>query len=96
MKRIFVATFFRTVARDYWGFSLAEDSEILVEECAHDQVWIRLALGLDGSTSNHEIYKAKYPEGYELVFVDQFEFDDHKEFKAARTRSLHVYANASL
>ena len=95
MKKIFVTTLYRNVAKDWWGFALSQDGELLVEENAQDPTWIKLQLGLDGSESNHDIYKEKYPEGYELVFVHQFEFDEAKEFKEARLRSLCIYANAS-
>lgn len=95
MKKIFVTTLYRTVARDWWGFSLSQDGELLAEECAQDPTWIKLQLGLDGSESNHDIYKEKCPEGYELIFVHQFEFDEAEDFKEARARSLHNYSNVS-
>lgn len=96
MKKIFITALYRKRARDYWGFALSEDGELLTEEIAEDMVWIKYQLGLDGSESNHDIYKKKYPEGFDLVFIHEFDFDDNPDFKEARTRSLHAYANVSI
>lgn len=96
MKKIFVTTVYRSKAHDFYGFAMSEDGELLAEEIAEDHTWIKLQLGLDDSITNHQTYKEKYPEGFNLVFVDQYEFDDLKEFREARQKSLHIYAGSTI
>lgn len=95
MNKIFVTTLYRLKADDYWGFSLSEDGQMLAEETAPNHALLSLKLGLLGSTANHNLYKTKYPKGFELVFVHQFEFNASPDFMQARTKSLHNYSQTN-
>jgi len=48
----------------------AEDGTYLAFHCSSNIVWAKHDIGI-GSTWKHDKYKAKYPEGYELIWLDE-------------------------
>lgn len=62
--------------------ALAEDGEVVAVHFSSNESWAKHDIGL---TSNwkHEYYKAKYPEGYELVWLDSKQLDTHEGFQTA-------------
>lgn len=86
MKKIFITILYRIRANDYWGFAITGDGEFLLERNHPDENEL-LDLLSDESL---------YGENAEIIYVHQFEFEKNQEFKEARMRSLHTYANASI
>ena len=61
---------------DCYAYAFAEDGHILAAHCSSDYCWFQNDMGLscreDGTAKTgigkqkHELYRAKYPNGYEL------------------------------
>lgn len=49
--------------------AMSEDGDCLAEHCSSSYAWARHDIGFE-SDWKHDIYKTKYPEGYELEWVD--------------------------
>jgi len=54
---------------DVIGQALAEDGEGLASHLSSNESWAKHDMGLRGDRK-HEIYKEHYPDGYELVWID--------------------------
>jgi len=65
---------------DVLGFAVAEDGTGLCSHLSSNEEWSKHDMGL---TSNwkHDIYNKHYPDGYELVWVD--DPDNSPEYQAA-------------
>lgn len=50
--------------------ALAEDGTFLAAHASSNEGWARRDIGLDGSTRKHDNYATKYPEGFEVVWLD--------------------------
>lgn len=61
--------------------ALAEDGDHLAGHFSSDEGWAKHDIGI-GSEWKHDRYKAKYPDGYELVWVENFDHEGlQKAFK---------------
>lgn len=67
---------------DVLGYALAEDGQGLASHMSSSIGFSQHDMGLT-SDWKHNLYNAKYPEGYQLVWLDASELDAHKGFQAA-------------
>lgn len=65
---------------DYLPSALAEDGTPLAGHCSSSIGWAKHDIGI-GSDWKHDKYRAHYPDGYELEWVD--DVDGHPECLAA-------------
>lgn len=76
---------------DYSGFALAEDGEFICGHISSSPKFSQSDMGYVGDTGlgkqKHAKYAAKYPDGYELVWLDEIELETHEGFQA--TWKLH-------
>lgn len=81
--RIYIACFPHGVIReaDVLGCAMAEDGDVLGEHLSSNESFSRHDMGLT-SDWKHDRYKAKYPDGYELVWVG-WDFKTHEGWQAA-------------
>jgi hypothetical protein len=68
--------------RDVIGYAIAEDGEGLASHLSSSESFARHDMGLT-STWKHDVYAAKYPDGYELVWLTRQEQDANDDFKRA-------------
>lgn len=54
------------------GMAMAEDGTCLAEHVSSHVEWAKHDLGI-GSDWKHDAYRAHYPDGYELVWLDEAE-----------------------
>lgn len=66
----------------YSVVALSEDGECVAEHVSSTEGWARHDIGI-GSDWKHEKYKVKYPEGYELVWLNKEECKTNAEFLKA-------------
>lgn len=73
-----------TPGGDVLACALAEDGQGLAQHLSSSVNFAKHDIGLT-SEWKHEIYAAKYPDGYELVWAgsSDAELDAHSEFQAA-------------
>lgn len=64
------------------GVAISEDGAVLASHWSSNDYWAAHDLGV---TSNwkHEIYQKYYPEGFEVVFVEDADMDSHEGVQAA-------------
>lgn len=82
--RIFVAS--------NWGSDLsmcavAEDGDEIANHISSNTAWGRLDMGLDGGSRKHDLYAKKYPDGYELVWVDDWRSDPFLMAQAEKNKA---------
>jgi len=80
MKKIYV--FIQSGKGTDWvhGMAISEDGVVLAEHISSSHGWFLHDMGIE-SDWKHELYKAHYPEGYELILVNDPKNDP--ELKAA-------------
>jgi hypothetical protein len=80
MNKIYLACFhfenqYSCQLDDVMGYALAEDGHGLCSHFSSHEAWSKHDLGLN-SDWKHEIYEKKYPEGYELIWIDDPDHDE--------------------
>lgn len=78
MNKIFATCLYRPRNDDYWGFCLDSTGTMLFE--ASDKY----------ESTLKQLFEDRYFDK-EIIFVDQFKFDEHEDFKKARMQSMHKY-----
>lgn len=73
------------VAKGYLGYAVYSLSEDGTGLCSHISTNLSFAKHDIGFNSNwqHDIYKEYYPDGYELLWLEEKELENHCEFKKA-------------
>jgi hypothetical protein len=69
--------------------AMAEDGHVLAGHCSSHELWAKHDIGLT-SDWKHEQYKAHYPDGYEVEWVDR-PFD-HEGLMAAYAKNQEIAA----
>lgn len=59
-----------------------EDGELIASHCCSSEYYAKHDIGIE-SDWKHEKYKDKYPEGYELIWIDVKEKELPSEFLTA-------------
>lgn len=75
---------------EFLGQALAEDGVGLTNHYCSNRIWVKHDMGIN-SRQKHVIYRAHYPDGYELVDLTDLSDEElfkHDEFLAAHTRNL--------
>ena len=67
---------------DVLGRAMAEDGTGLASHLSSGPNYSKHDMGLT-SDWKHEIYNEKYPDGFELEWIDEENLDDHEGFGAA-------------
>lgn len=62
--------------------ALAEDGTVICSHASSNEGWAKHDIGI-GSDVKHEYYKAKYPDGYNLIWLDRKQLDSHAGFQNA-------------
>jgi hypothetical protein len=62
--------------------AMAEDGTSLASHCSSSEHWAKHDIGIT-SDRKHEKYRAHYPDGYEIVWVDDAEVMSHPGILAA-------------
>lgn len=64
------------------GLAIAEDGTVLADHWSSNFYWAKHDLGV---TSNwkHDYYRAHYPDGYDVEFVHDEDFETHAGLQAA-------------
>jgi hypothetical protein len=75
------------------GSALAEDGHFLAGHVSSHREWFRHDMGLTGEWK-HDLYRAHYPDGFQLVEVPDGEELTHEGLKAAYERHLALAAAA--
>jgi hypothetical protein len=75
--------------------ALAEDGYCLAGHLSSSEGWAKHDIGI-GSDWKHEQYKAHYPDGYELVWLNDDELDINKEFNLAIKKNEELGEEADL
>lgn len=52
------------------GVAIAEDGHALAGHASSNHAWLEHDMGLNGSDWQHDKYRAHYPEGFELVYIE--------------------------
>jgi len=73
---------------DVIGQALAEDGEGLASHLSSNESWAKHDMGLRGDRK-HEIYKEHYPDGYELVWIDDPSTDSRWQAALTLNRANH-------
>ena len=55
--------------------ALSEDGHVLAKHCSSSEDWAKHDIGIN-SDWNHDHYNKHYPDGYELVWVENAKEDD--------------------
>lgn len=71
---------------DVIGSALAEDGTFLAQHLSSSVDFSKHDLGFT-SSQKHELYNAHYPQGFELVWIDENQLDGHDGFQAAWQRA---------
>lgn len=74
--------------------AIAEDGEVLAQHCSSSAGYAKHDIGI-GSTIKHDIYKAKYPEGYELVWLEGDQLQTNTNFRKACELNAKMAQDAS-
>lgn len=53
---------------NYYARAIAEDGEILNTHTCSNIGWVKYDMGID-SSKKHDVYEAKYPNGYKLELI---------------------------
>lgn len=69
MPKIYIFVNEKLGSGDVIGLALAEDGHCLASHLSSHEGFLKFDMGLT-STRKHEAYKNHYPEGFELVWVD--------------------------
>lgn len=72
--------------------AISEDGHFLAGHICSDHAWIPHDMGIT-SDWKHDAYKAKYPDGYELVMVPKEEIKTHAGITAAYQKHLEMAAD---
>ncbi len=67
---------------DVIGYAISEDGSGLVSHLSSDEWSSKHDMGFT-SDWHHDVYDAKYPDGYELEWVEMDEVDTHEGLKKA-------------
>jgi hypothetical protein len=67
--------------------ALAEDGEGIAGHFSSNESWAKHDIGIN-STWKHEIYQKKYPEGYELIWIDSNNDSDEGFLNALKLNEL--------
>jgi hypothetical protein len=70
------------ITGDVIGYALCEDGACIASHYSSGAYWARHDMGLT-SDWKHEAYKKKYPDGYELEWIDYADLDGHSGYQAA-------------
>jgi len=73
---------------DVIGQALAEDGEALASHLSSNESWAKHDMGLTGDWK-HEIYGEHYPDGYELVWIDDPSTDPRWQDALALNKAKH-------
>jgi len=73
--------------------ALAEDGHVLAQHVSSSAEWGQHDMGLTG-TWKHDKYRAHYPDGYELVWLDAPDADAGFMAAIKRNQALHAAENA--
>ena len=76
---------------DVMGQAVREDGVPLAGHLSSDMGWAKHDLGLT-SDWKHEIYQAKCPEGYELIWIDDPHTDPRWQDVLAKNKALEAAA----
>lgn len=68
------------------GLALAEDGNVLASHVSSSRAWFRHDMGLT-SEWKHEHYRRHYPDGFELVEVEEGDERKHEGLLAAYARN---------
>jgi hypothetical protein len=66
---------------DLYVLALAEDGELLASHVSSCEGWAKSDIGATGDRK-HENYRAKYPDGFEVVWLDNPSGPEHAELIA--------------
>lgn len=78
---------------DTIGYALAEDGECLASHWSSGVNWSKHDMGLT-SDWKHDTYAKKYPDGYNLEWIDHADLDNHNGYQEAfRLNQLLKEAN---
>jgi len=70
------------ITGDTIGYALAEDGECIANHLSSGVNWSKHDMGLT-SDWKHEDYEKKYPDGYELEWIDYGDLDTHVGYQKA-------------
>ena len=67
---------------DVLGYALAENGYCLASHLSSSVEFSRHDMGYE-SNWKHDLYDRYYPDGYELVWIDESDLDNHEGWKKA-------------
>lgn len=67
--------------------ALAEDGEFVAGHISSSVYWAQNDIGIT-STRKHELYQKQYPQGYELVWIDDIEKDARWKEAYAKNQAI--------
>jgi len=68
---------------DFCGMALAEDGTFLTSHISSNLYFVHHDMGVFKSDWKHDIYDKKYPDGWELEWIDYENLDSHVGFQIA-------------
>ena len=74
----------------YTVCAIAEDGEALASHISSNESFAKHDIGIT-SDWKHDIYNEKYPEGWELEWINRDELDTHIEFNKAIELNQKMY-----
>lgn len=77
------------ISGDTFGYALAEDGECIACHFSSGVNWSKHDMGLT-SDWKHDTYDKKYPDGYELEWIDNADLDTHAGYLEAYRLNQHV------
>lgn len=66
----------------YIVIAIAEDGEVLAEHCSSSEGYAKHDIGIN-SNHKHDQYKKKYPDGYEVEWLNADQLSIHTGFQKA-------------
>lgn len=67
--------------------ALAEDGEFVAGHMSSSVAWAKNDIGIT-STRKHEHYQKEYPQGFELIWIDDIENDDRWKEAYAKNQAI--------
>lgn len=75
--------------------AMAEDGTVLASHCSSSEGWAKHDIGMGDSTWKHDAYRARYPDGFELVWIDDATPGVHAGLDAAYAKNQAAAAAAT-
>jgi hypothetical protein len=75
---------------DYCMSAVAEDGECIAGHVSSSIEWGKRDMGLNGGTWKHDLYANKYPDGYELEWVDDWKKHPFLSAQAEKNRAANA------